>query len=373
MSSKLLVSRMNSASSLPMHTSAVARRGASSAPGDVVLSVGHLGHLNQPQGFLTSASTGAAPAAAAATSGAGMAAAGVLPGRQFGSPDNDIDPARYHNWEPQTSLLELASTVVDTNSQVGGNPDSAPSHKQQQQQGVNGVAGPLGAHAPAAAGTASAAPGSAASAANTNSNQLGVVSLGTWDAPTGGLWMSGSLAPVSQGFVQGGVQGATPHEGLSPVPAAAAAGSGQPSAVQIRQLQQQQRQLVELQAIQQQLQPGMQQTHAALHAAHMQEHPQLTMQQYVLLRQQQYANQHPQQQQQQPQLRPQVGVPARPGVAGANVSGDASSSGVYLDNNSSSIGLEGSTGATDCSGGGTGSTDAGGVVKPGSGSAQQRF
>jgi hypothetical protein len=136
--------------------------------------------------------------------------------------------------------------------------------------------------------------------------------------------------------------------------------------VQIRQLQQ--RQLTELQAIQElQQPPGLQQTQAALHAAHMQEHPQLTLQQYVLLRQQQYANQHAQQPQQQPQLRPHFGVPSRLAGAGANVSGDASSSGVYLDN-SSSLGLEGSTGTTNCSGGATGSTEAcGGVVKPGSG------
>jgi hypothetical protein len=94
------------------------------------------------------------------------------------------------------------------------------------------------------------------------------------------------------------------------------------------------------------------------------------LQQYVLLRQQQYAKQHAQQQQQQ---QPRLGVPARLGVTGANASRDASSSGVYVEN-SSSIGLEGSTGATNCSGGATGSTEVcGGVVKPGSGGTSQEF
>lgn len=294
---------MDSASSLPLHAHGVGRLvSTSTAPGDQLLSAGQQGHP--------------ALMAGQATSDSRAAAAALLPavaGQQAGSPDNDnLVAARYHNWEPQTSLLELGSTVQDTATH---NPDRGSEQAQMAQQarvcaatGVQHSAALTGSHQPAAGSlTPASASSAAASGAAYSSQSLGAAQLGTWDAPMGGLWLSGSLAPVSG---PGSLQGAVPSGGQQPG------------------------------VVQQQHAAG-EQGQAALQAGHLPE-PLLSVQQYVQLRQQQFASQVQQQQQQQSQRLPvQQGHPAR--------STDASSSGAYLDQ-SSSFGLEGSTGVTDCSG-----------------------
>lgn len=276
---------MDSASSLPMHAHG-RRVSTPTAPGDQLLSAGQQGHP--------------ALMAGQATGDSGAAAAAPLPavaGQQAGSPDNeDLVAARYHNWEPQTSLLELGSSIQDTATH---NPDRG--SEQAQQARVCAAAGVQ--HSAALAGRQQPA----ASGAAYSSQPLCAAQSGTWDALMGGLWLGGSLAPVSG---PGSLQGAVPSGGQQPGVAQQQHAAGEPG-------------------------------QAALQAGQLPE-PQLSVQQYVQLRQQQFASQVQLQQQQQPQRLPvQQGHPTR--------STDASSSGAYLDQ-SSSFGLEGSTGPTDCSG-----------------------
>lgn len=358
MGSKVQGRRMDSASSLPLQGNGAVRRPSYSTPGagDAAAHMGYPAH--------------AAGVTAGTTLAAAAAAAGGLAGRQFGSPEiGEIDPAKYHNWEPQTSLLELGSTMQDTGSKESdtglpvGQQHPQLLHHQQQQRGGHAAAAQGGALARHAGGPACSAAGmlsaAAASSANINIHQLGVVSLGSWDAPSGGLWMSGSLAPVhAPGIIRpaqlqaqpwSGPQGASNGQHVVQQSMQCAATAAGPSMGHVP-LQQQ----------------GWELGQAALQAAHMREHPHLSLQQYVLLRQQQYANQHPQQQQhyanqhaqqqQQQQQRPQQQQqhqqpqPQQQGAPGAcYTSNDASSSGVYLDHSSSLV-MEGSTGGSGCSG-----------------------
>lgn len=284
--------RMDSASSLPMQNASSRRASSGSPPaGDVNYVVGN-----------NAAAAAAAAAAVGAVGGAAALHDGVA-----------LDAAKYHCWEPQTSLLELGSTQGGSTNLASKPQQPAGQHLQTQQ--------------PFPAGHQEQWP--LPSAAGTDSQQLAANgTLGTWDAPSGaGLWMSGSLAPVSlPSDMQFG------HASLQHM---VGVGGGQ----------------------QHLLQNG-----AAVHGAPLQQqhrgaeqwlvYPAHNQQQGILLQQQQ-CNQQQQQHNQQ-----QHG--ARGGASQA-----ASSSGVYLDNNSSTV-LDVSTQGTDCTAGTASSTPPGASgLKPG--------
>jgi hypothetical protein len=338
MGSKLAGRRMDSASSLPLGSAPTGRRSFASAfsTGTRPYPAACASHGGGQQ--LAAAVNGAAGHAAAAAAGAAAGAAGL---QWQPSAGVSIDPAKYHNWEPQTSLLELGTTLNETRdnddqSQPRQQPQQPqPLLQQQQQQGVSGGQ---------AGGLLAPADVHGAPAAAADSGPLGGVSLGTWQAPSGGLWMSGSLAPGSGGlpFVQ------------------------QAQAQQHPALQQQQQQWPQHQ----------QQTLAQLRPQPQPYNVLQQPQQQPL--QQQHATQRPSQPQQTQQgTQEQVlagagagagagaawvgaGAGARPGTG----SGDVSSSGVYVAHSESSYGLDGSTAGSELTDG-TASTPPAAAAKSG--------